>query len=111
VRPGFITGAVKETLPATRVYGLDYSLRAIEYAARRFRNVEFVVADAYSSPFAPASFDVVICNNIWEHVDDPLAMLTSVRRILKSRGISSSRPQADTGWRTSCARSSENPAC
>jgi 2-polyprenyl-3-methyl-5-hydroxy-6-metoxy-1,4-benzoquinol methylase len=83
---GFITAAVKETLPAARVYGLDYSLRAIEYAASRFRNVELVVADAYSSPFAPASFDVVICNNIWEHVDDPLAMLASVRRILKSRG-------------------------
>jgi len=30
------------------------------FAARRFRNIELVVADAYSSPFAPASFDVVI---------------------------------------------------
>lgn len=33
------------------------------------------------------SCDVVICNQVYEHVDDPVALLASIHRVMKSDGI------------------------
>lgn len=36
----------------------------------------------YKEPY----FDIIILNNIWEHVPDPLSLLQSINRILKPNG-------------------------
>ena len=45
-----------------------------------------VVADVQQLPFAPASFDSVIANNVLEHLIDPLQGLREVRRVLVPGG-------------------------
>lgn len=37
--------------------------------------------------FAPESFDVVTSLQVFEHVDEPLAELTKIRRVLKPGGL------------------------
>jgi len=83
---GLFTNAFKREFPNYDVYGLDHSITAIEYASSNFSNIDFVVADAYHPPFEDEYFDIIVCNNIWEHVPDPLNMLNSIGRILKTNG-------------------------
>jgi SAM-dependent methyltransferase len=45
------------------------------------------VADAHQAPYAPGSFDLVLCSNLWEHVPDPLRLLARVRLVLKPGGF------------------------
>lgn len=83
---GHISDKIRQALKGAEVTGLDYSLSSIEYAHGHFPEVEFAVGDAYNSPFAPGFFDVVVCNNLWEHVSDPLFLLSKIRQITKPGG-------------------------
>lgn len=84
---GFMTAEIENTWPNARVCGLDYSLPSIQAAVRRCRRVEFAVADACAPPYLDGVFDLVVCNNIWEHVPDPLALLRAISRVLRPRGV------------------------
>lgn len=84
---GHFTEKIKQAFPSYEVHGLDYSLSAIVYANSNFKNIDFVVANAYSPPFKDEYFDIVVCNNIWEHVPDPLNLLISISRVLKTDGL------------------------
>ncbi len=83
---GHITEKIRLAIPGSECTGLDYSVSAIEYAHLNFPQIDFAVADAYESPFAKEFFDVVVCNNLWEHVPDPLVLLSKIKQILKPDG-------------------------
>jgi ubiquinone/menaquinone biosynthesis C-methylase UbiE len=84
---GFITNEIKKTFPSFDVYGLDYAVSAIKYAHKNFTDVNFIVANAYHPPYQDHSFDIVICNNLYEHVPDPLYLLKQMGRVLKPNGV------------------------
>jgi ubiquinone/menaquinone biosynthesis C-methylase UbiE len=50
-------------------------------------NVSFVRADAENLPFSSASFDIVICNHVYEHTDSPEQMLSEIKRVLSDTGV------------------------
>lgn len=83
---GVITAQIKNKFVDADLYGIDYSITAIEAASGRYGDIEFAVGDAYRLPYEPESFDVVLLNNIWEHVPDPLRLLEGIKRILKPGG-------------------------
>jgi 2-polyprenyl-3-methyl-5-hydroxy-6-metoxy-1,4-benzoquinol methylase len=83
---GHITEAIRQALHSADVTGLDYSISAIDYAHAHFPEIDFAVGDAYESPYAQGFFDVVVCNNLWEHVPDPLLLLSRIKRILRPGG-------------------------
>lgn len=83
---GHITQAIKERFPEATVNGLDRSVSAIRYANEKFCGIEFVVGDAMDAPSAAGQFDVVVCNNIWEHVPDPLRLLAGIKGMLRRGG-------------------------
>jgi SAM-dependent methyltransferase len=83
---GQITAAIRQLCPNDEISGLDYSLSAIAEAAEAYKGIDFVVANAYEPPYCPAYFDVVVCNNIWEHVPDPMRLLQAISRILRDDG-------------------------
>jgi 23S rRNA (guanine745-N1)-methyltransferase len=56
---GHITHKIKEVFPNFEVYGLDYSISAIDYANSNFKNIDFVVANAYQPPFSEEYFDII----------------------------------------------------
>jgi len=47
----------------------------------REAKIDFAVGDAYESPYAKGFFDVVVCNNLWDHVPDPLFLLSKNHEI------------------------------
>lgn len=84
---GHITDRIRQSNPKAQISGLDYSISAIEYAHDHFGGgIEFAVGNAYDCPYASGFFDVVVCNNLWEHVPDPLHLLGRVRRSIKPGG-------------------------
>lgn len=83
---GHITDAMLKALGQAELTGVDYAVSAIRYAHRQFPGIDFSVADAYEAPFAAGHFDVVVCNNLWEHVPDPLRLLGEMKAMLKPGG-------------------------
>jgi len=84
---GHITAEIQRRFPFAEVSGLDGSISAIAAAKKAYEGIDFVVADAYCPPYLPGYFDIVICNNIWEHVPDPLRLLEAVKRVLSPEGV------------------------
>ena len=84
---GHITARIQKEYPEAEISGLDYSISAIEYAVDHFPQIAFDVANAYKLPYASSYFDIVVCNNLWEHVPDPLSILQGISRIINPRGF------------------------
>jgi len=82
---------------ARRVVGIDvnaknlgYATRLVEHHARRLGGAKlplhFAECDARKMCFADGSFDMVVADNLFEHVMDPMEMLTECRRVLRPGG-------------------------
>jgi 2-polyprenyl-3-methyl-5-hydroxy-6-metoxy-1,4-benzoquinol methylase len=84
---GHITARILQECPHAEVSGLDYSVSAIKYAHAQFRGVDFIVGNAYQCPYAEGYFDMAVCNNLWEHVPDPLLLLAKIKRVLRPGGF------------------------
>jgi ubiquinone/menaquinone biosynthesis C-methylase UbiE len=83
---GHITEKMRQALDSAEFTGLDHSLSAIAYASKHFPQIDFSVADAHDCPYAKEFFDLVVCNNLWEHIPDPLTFLSGISRTLKPGG-------------------------
>jgi len=84
--PGHITQRIHQGFPKADLFGLDYSVSAIRYAVHHFPGIDFVAANAYDAPYFPGYFDVVLCNNLWEHIPDPLRLLGHIVVVMKPDG-------------------------
>jgi len=73
------------------VYGLDYEPHAISLARVRARDVpqapKFYVGDAHDLGVRDNIFDIVICNDLLEHVRSVKRIAKQVFRVLKSEGL------------------------
>jgi SAM-dependent methyltransferase len=67
------------------------ALRAgVEYVASDHdlaQKMEFLVGDGTRMPVADSAVDIVICNQVYEHVDDQPGLLAEIHRVLKPGGI------------------------
>lgn len=64
-----------------RATAVDLSPAAIEFTARRLPQVEARCESIVDLPFAGASFDLVLCLEVLEHLDDPGASLVELSRV------------------------------
>jgi len=75
------------TLP---IVGVDTSEKGIALARQMFASRSFVgefrLIDGYDTGFQDSSFNVVVCSDVIEHVDNPHAMLSEIFRILVPGG-------------------------
>lgn len=53
----------------------------------RSENVFFVRTDAENLPFSACTFDVVVCNHVYEHTDSAEHLLSEIRRVMSSKGV------------------------
>ncbi|PSR78744.1 ubiE/COQ5 methyltransferase [Coniella lustricola] len=117
--PGTITVDFAELVPQGHVTGVDFAEsvlgKAREHAeARGFTltaashgvgsetqnksdggsaktNLTFASVDANALPYPDASFDVVFCHQVLQHVKDPVGILKEMRRVTKPGGIVAAR--------------------
>ena len=90
--PGSITLDLADRVRPAEVIGIDREPAVLETAReatsrRGLANVRFMTADAYELPFGAAEFDVVHAHQTLQHLADPVAALTEMRRVLRPGGI------------------------
>ncbi len=51
----------------------------LDFHAASYRDLEMLLA--------PESVDVVVCNQVYEHVDDPIALLQAIHRVMKPGSV------------------------
>ena len=72
-------------LPNLHFTGADFSSGAIESCRRRAPQHHWIVADVVNDDL-PGNYDVVLCSELLEHLDEPEAALVRIARSLKPRG-------------------------
>lgn len=84
---------IARAFPKAELVGLDQSEPLLEIArsstekACLSNQLKFKKGDAQAIPFEDNSFDVVVSVNTFHVVDDPIAMLNEIERVLKPEGI------------------------
>ncbi len=73
------------------VIGIDQSLPTLAAARAHAESMQLSIAysegDAGALPFESASFDIVCCCDVLEHVDDPNTVVSKIARVLKPHGV------------------------
>jgi 2-polyprenyl-6-hydroxyphenyl methylase/3-demethylubiquinone-9 3-methyltransferase len=86
---GFMAEALTER--GATVTGIDPSEAAIaaasQHAALNDLQIDYRVGSGESLPFADGSFDIVVCVDVLEHVEDIDRVLSEVRRVLCLNGL------------------------
>jgi SAM-dependent methyltransferase len=88
---GAQTLTLAQRSPAAHFTSVDLSASSIAQARQRIEaaglaNVDFLQADLYALPFAPASFDHVFVCFVLEHLPRPAEALQRLRTLLKRGG-------------------------
>jgi 2-polyprenyl-3-methyl-5-hydroxy-6-metoxy-1,4-benzoquinol methylase len=78
------TGQVSEIYKNTgfEVYNLDIDIKLVDE-----KNIAFDLNQNTPIPFEKASFDVVVCEEIIEHIENPWKMFREAKRLMKDDGI------------------------
>jgi SAM-dependent methyltransferase len=67
--------------------GLGIGVDMDENLGGTVQNVEFVRADAEELPFASGSFNVVVCNHVYEHTDNASKLLSEINRVMSDEAV------------------------
>jgi ubiquinone/menaquinone biosynthesis C-methylase UbiE len=82
---GWLLKLIADALPDVELHGLDIRPEVIDYARKLVPSAHVVVGDGQSLPYEDGSFDVVVCSEVLEHVDDPAGVLAEIERV--GRGV------------------------
>lgn len=69
------------------VVAIDLSTIALGKARQKYPKHMYLAADAHSLPFASDSFDIIICSEVIEHVQNPSRMLAEFQAVLREGGV------------------------
>jgi SAM-dependent methyltransferase len=73
---------------ASRVVGIDLAPEAIATASERAGElVDFQVGDVQDPPFDEGAFDLVVCFEVLEHLEDPEPVITALKGVLREGGL------------------------
>jgi ubiquinone/menaquinone biosynthesis C-methylase UbiE len=90
--PGTITTDLALLVAPGQVIGLDASSEVVAqaeaYAADSgLTSLRFEVGDLFALTYDDASFDVVHAHQVFQHLDDPVAAMVELRRVLRPGGL------------------------
>jgi ubiquinone/menaquinone biosynthesis C-methylase UbiE len=99
--PGTITVDLASYVPQGHITGLervgDVLTQARALANEKgVTNIHFVEGDANALDYPDGTFDVVVCHQVLQHVQDPVGMLKEMKRVAKVGGIVAAR-ESDYG--------------
>lgn len=83
---GAFSAAVKKKTGA-EVWGIEFNPQAAEQATGVIDHVLVGDANELITSLADSYFDVIICNDVLEHLVDPIATLRQLRPKLKTNGV------------------------
>jgi 2-polyprenyl-3-methyl-5-hydroxy-6-metoxy-1,4-benzoquinol methylase len=81
---GFVVKHLRETVAPPRLDGLDIDRPVLDVARFQNRSSGFARASVFELPFPADSYDLVLCNEVLEHLEAPERALGELARV--SRG-------------------------
>jgi len=73
-----------ESINDINITGLEYTSEALAIAKKLNPTVKYIQGDITKMLFADSEFDIVLCTEVLEHLQDPSAALREIRRVAKS---------------------------
>lgn len=70
-----------------KVEGIEYEKDALTIGRKLFPNLTLKEGSVYDMPYKDNSFDLVVCTEVLEHVNEPLRVLKEVLRVSKKNII------------------------
>lgn len=81
---GFISDLLYHEVDNIEITGLEFTEEALEIAKSMNNGVHFMQGDIYNMPFADKYFDVVLCTEVLEHLENPDAALKEISRVARN---------------------------
>lgn len=80
---GFTLSMLKKKCIGKNIKGIDYSVDAINIGKNLFPDIDLCVGNIYKLPYKSNSFDLVMCLEVLEHLENPDKALEEIIRISK----------------------------
>ncbi len=69
-----------------KVYGIDIGEKLVKKSKQRYPDGKFSVASAVELPYRDNTFDLVLCTEVIEHVNNQNKVISEIFRVLKKDG-------------------------
>lgn len=84
---GNITKNIQDHFPNVFIDAIDVSDIAINLALKGESKINFVKADANNFKGFGYLYDIIVLNNIYEHVENPVGMFINLKKLLTHDGV------------------------
>lgn len=84
---GFTLARLKSEKIGTKWEGIEYMDEAIQIGKEIHPDLVIKKGDIYKLPYKDDSFDVIICTEVLEHLEDPKSALLELKRVSKKHVI------------------------
>jgi len=78
---GFTLNRLKEKGIGKKLEGLEYLKAAIELGKRTYPDIKIIQGSIYELPYKDNSFDLVLCTEVLEHLENPQDALKELVRV------------------------------
>lgn len=78
---GFVAQGLLTHFPQMQVTGVDLDRLALAFGRQHHPELRLYPANALRLPFADNTFDLVICTEVLEHLDEPSVALLELKRV------------------------------
>lgn len=75
-----------QSITAADAQGIELSPHAVQTAMEMFPTIKYTQGDATHTPYQDEEFDIVICQEVIEHIEDQAQLIKECSRILKKDG-------------------------
>jgi len=80
---GFTMEKLSKSGVGKKIEGIEYAKEAISFGKKLFPNLTFKEGSVYELPYQDSSFDLVVCTEVLEHLDEPTKALKEMLRVSK----------------------------
>jgi SAM-dependent methyltransferase len=84
---GNITKSIGHHFPKASIDAIDISDKAIELSLREKSKIRFIQADAINFKGFGYLYDIIVLNNIYEHIENPVGILINLKQHLAVDGV------------------------
>lgn len=87
VGEGFLSGFLSEKYPEVEFSGVDLNEQDLALLAQKFPRIKRYCANIYDLSALPGGYDLIICAEVLEHVDEPDRALEQIVKLAPKRVI------------------------
>lgn len=80
---GFTMDKLSKKGVGKKIEGIEYTKDALSFGKKLFPNLTFRQGSVYELPYKDNSFDLVICTEVLEHLEEPAKALKEILRVSK----------------------------